>query len=362
MRDASTKNAARPRGRLASSPCKLSGSPLGSCLWQLAFVLAIAPLWSLQSAQAEPLLALRWSTPPGDTTCPDLAWAHARVEAQLGQPIARDVARGVNADVAIASSEKGFSLSLRTAWNGETGARTLDGARCTELSDAAILIIALSVSEAHEQAKAEAEVAPRPASAASIEQSAQAPSTPRVREPRKPGLGAFVRADALMDVGLWDRPTFGPGLSVGLELGMFRAELQGLWFPPLTLRAKGREIDATLGALRASGCLLFGARRVRGGGCAGAEFGGVRAHNPAASRTPRTWWGAASVGGRIHVQLISRLSLVASADLLIALTQLEFSSREVSASPADTAPDQVTTLHRSERLQLRASFGPELRF
>jgi hypothetical protein len=362
MRDASTKNAARPRCRLAPSPCRLARSLLGSGVWRLTFLLAIAWLWPLQSAHAEPLLVLRWSTPPSDTSCPDLAWARARIETQLGQSITRDVTRGVNADVAIVGSAKGFTLSLRTTWNDEIGARTLEGARCTELSDAAILIVALSVSEAHEQAETEAHLAAQGATTSPTKGSATAPVLPPQRGPSKPVLGAFLRADALIDVGLWDRPTFGPGLTLGLEQGMFRAELSGLWFPPLTLRAKGREIEATLGAVRASGCLLFGARRVRGGGCAGAEFGGVRAHNAAASRTPRTWWGAALVGGRIQVALIARLSLVASADLLVALTQLEFSSREVSASASDTAPDQISTLHRSERLQLRASFGPELRF
>jgi hypothetical protein len=62
------------------------------------------------------------------------------------------------------------------------------------------------------------------------------------------------------------------------------------------------------------------------------------------------------VGGRLHVRLIARLSLVATADLLVAMTRLRFASVDADSA----APD--TPLHTSASLQLRASLGPELRF
>lgn len=363
MRDASTKNAAILRARLARS--LLEGLALATPAARVcacAILLAITQLWPLRSAHAEPLLALRWSTPPGNTDCPDLAWAQTRIETQLGQPIARDVARGVNADVAIVTHEKGFALTLRTTWNGETGARTIEGARCAELSEAAILIVALSVSEAHEQAQAAANVAAASSEPPASTGSAKPPDAPATPARPSAGLRGFVRVDALLDVWLWSRPAFGPGLTLGLEQGMFRAELSGLWFPPLTMHKQGLDIDASLGAARAAGCLLFGAGRVRGGGCLGVEFGGVRANNSEGGRQPRTWWGTTFVGGRLHVQLFGPVSLVATAELLVTLTKLRFSRQELPPVGDNTSQPTGDTLHESQRLQLRASFGPELRF
>jgi hypothetical protein len=316
--------------------------------------LAIAQLAESRIARAEPELSLHWSAPSTGAGCPDRAWALDRIAAQLGRSPRADAARGVQARVEIATAGSGFVLSLHTTWNGETGQRTLQGAHCSELGEAAILIIGLSVNEASEQESSATKTAPAGSSAAAGGAAKTgAPPTPRSAPSR---LGAFVRAEAVLGVGLWNRPAFGPGLALALELGMFRAEISGSWFPPLTIHKQGLDIDASLGAARASGCLLFGQGRVRGGGCLGVEFGGARTNNAAASRQDHTWWGAGLLGGRLHVQLISRLSLVASADLLLALTRLSFAS--VDAETGESAPP----LHQSQLLQLRASLGPELRF
>ncbi|HEX6244787.1 MAG TPA: hypothetical protein VFZ61_27900, partial [Polyangiales bacterium] len=137
--------------------------------------------------------------------------------------------------------------------------------------------------------------------------------------------------------------------------GLFRVELAGYWYPPLTLEQQGRQIEASLGAARAIGCALFGSGRVRGGPCIGAEIGGARSENRAETgRKDHTWWSAATIGGRLSLYLVWRLSLVAAADLVVGLTRLRFSTLDENGQPQP--------LGESELLQLRASLGPELRF
>jgi hypothetical protein len=342
MRVASHIEADRPRGQLVASKSRQRAFALGLSL-------ALTQPWQPQAAHAEPELTLQWSTPSADASCPDAAWASARISVQLGRTPASDVAHGVSAIVQIASTPRGFTLSLQTTFQGQTGTRTLEGARCAELSEAAILIISLSVSEASEQIAAPAPIPQASASARAD------PAAQQERAPSSPPLEGFVRADALLQVGLWSRVALGPGLSLGLTRGMFRGEIGGVWFPPLTTQHEGRDIEATLGAARVLGCLLFGRGRVQGGGCAGVEFGGVRTHTEPSGKDANTWWSAATLGGRLHVRLIARLSLVASAELLVGLTRLRFSSEDAEAG----APN---TLYTAEPVQLRASLGPELRF
>jgi hypothetical protein len=375
MREASNIEAARPRRRLVAStsrPCLARArnharpgfararnharpgfARARNRALQLALALiALAQLGSLPQARAEPELMLRWSAPSAG--CPDAAWAEARIAAQLGRAPARDVAHGVTAIVQIATTPRGFTLSLQTTFQAQAGARTLEGTRCEELGDAAILIISLSVSEASEQIAAASLSAPATGANAPARAGAAKEREPARAQPT-PSLGGFVRADAVLQVGLWDRVALGPGLSLGLTRGIFRGEIGGIWYPPLTLHHSGRDIEASLGTARALGCLLFGRGRVQGGGCAGVEFGGARTHTVQSGTKANSWWSAVTLGGRLNVRLIARLSVVASADVLVGLTRLRFSSE-------DEATGQPIPLYTAKPVQLRASLGPELRF
>jgi hypothetical protein len=307
---------------------------------------ALAAVWQPLPVRAEPELSLRWTA--SSAACPDLAWAEARIAEQLGRAPRADVARGVHAEVAIEAGPKGFVLRLQTHFQEQVGSRTFEGARCDELSEAATLVISLSVSEASEQIAAAPPQPPKPA------ESAPPPAPPPNPRSAK-ALGGALRLEAMMQVGLWDRVVFGPSLALGLTRGLFRVELAGYWYPPLTLEQQGRSIDASLGAARAIACALFGSGRVRGGPCVAAELGGARSENRATTGTKdHSWWSAASVGGRLQVQLVWRLSLVVSADLVVGLTQLRFLSLDENGQPQP--------LGESKPLQLRASLGPELRF
>lgn len=318
----------------------------------LRVTLAAIALFLVESrAFAEDELTLTWSVPEGDDSCPDQAWVMQRVAEQLGREPARGVTHGVNAIATIERRPDGYVLTLHSHREDAQGSRTLEGRRCEDVSEAAALVLALSVSEAAEQAAAlDPSASPEPA---------LAPSPPPEPEPKpnpaRTPLDFSVRADVAVDVGLWSRASFGPSLAVAVTRGVWRAELGGVWFPPVTLDAEGRRLDASLGAARAAGCALFGQARVRGGGCAGAELGRVSADNADSGVKDHAAWSAAFLQGRLGVRLFSRLSLVVRSELLVALQGPRFSS-------VNAQDGQRDTLYESRRVQLRAALGPELRF
>lgn len=99
-------------------------------LWVLCSATAAAD----ESASAWRLL---WQAP---SECPSETWFRGRVDGALGSPAPETLA----VDVEIVRGEAHYTLSLHTSGLGADGQRTLEGARCDELSDAAAAIVAIS--------------------------------------------------------------------------------------------------------------------------------------------------------------------------------------------------------------------------
>ena len=112
-------------------------------------------------------------------------------------------------------------------------------------------------------------------------------------------------------------------------------------------------------ALRAGGCALFGGGRLRGGPCAGGEFGQARGDGGddlADAKHTRRPWIAGFLGGRASVGLIAKLALVMEADVSFAVLRPGFVSASTSAVAA------VESVHTPWPAQLRVNAGVELRF
>jgi hypothetical protein len=344
-RDARARPRRRPVRALATR-----GRPLCAC-GALGALLVIAQLSCASGARAEPELTLSWDVP---AACPDATWARRRIAAQLAREPAAEVAQGVRASVTVEPRAKGFALQLRTVVAGASGERTIEAAACEELAQAAALIIALSVSEASERA-ASNPPEPPPAKAPTPE-----PAEDAQRGSRETLLA--LRADVLLDYGFFDRIGVGPAFALAYQYGVWRAELAALWIAPQRMTAddpQAGSVESSLWALRAGGCALFGSWRVRGGPCAGGEFGQARGVggdelNDARTRRPR--WIAGFVGGRLSVGLLAKLALVVEADLNVRLAGPSF-----VIQPADESAEPLT-IHAPAPAQLRATLGVELRF
>src|SRR5262245_585225 len=110
----------------------------------LALLGTIGVISGEERARAEPELNLSWSTKGTIAGCPERAWALARIESAIRGTPRADVTVGVTAIVEIEKRASGFLLSLRTAIGDERGERTFEGADCSELAEAAVLVVVLS--------------------------------------------------------------------------------------------------------------------------------------------------------------------------------------------------------------------------
>lgn len=317
------------------------GLSAAKCAWLAAISLLF---FGVERAHAEPELTLTWSPEAALSACPDHAWAMARVESELGRSATSEVQSGVRAIVAIEKRAAGLLLSLRTEVEGAQGERVIEGDDCRELSEAAILIVALSVTEADE-----ARVRERAAS--SPAPNANDASTRNGTGATERQLGFVVRPELVVELGiLRNKPMLGPGLAIGLTMGRYRVEAAGTWLLYGQVEAKGEAVSVQLGSARVSGCALFGKTRVRGGPCLGVELGQVKAES---TRTDVTFWGAASATARLWVALGFRLALLLDADLMASWGQVSLLRMENG---------QSSELFHSLPVQLRTHLGLELSF
>lgn len=170
---------------------------------------------------------LRWDAPP---TCPDVASVLRRVDS-LRQPAARGAPSRLLQARATVTHEAAWRLLLHTETRAEVGERTLSGASCAEVAEAAALILALAAdgSDGSPDAPPPVEqLAPPPpvVTPAPPPPAALSPAPPA--RPRVAAWRVHVRAEGLLDVGTL--PAVAPGASValGVSRGRWRAELAGL--------------------------------------------------------------------------------------------------------------------------------------
>lgn len=359
-------------GRAANCTGRLARALLSACaprraLRPLAGALALAVLLAAhvnlpESAHAAPELTIDWRAAADSADCPDRSWVDGQIAAQLGRPPRPNVNEGVEAQVDIESVPAGLQLTLRTKSGAAAGERVVVGKDCRELSDAAVLIIALAVTDARERESEQQPPPPPPTQpAAPAPRTAALPSSSEP-VPGKPRSRFVVRADALLDVGFLDRATAGPALAFGLSHGIWRAELAGLWLLPRTLqgaRSQDGTVEASLWAGQLTACALLGSGIIQGGPCAAAELGQARGEGAGSATTRRarnhTLWAAGSLGARLSLRLVSGIALMVQTDLLVSMRRPQF----VTAEAVSGARSLV---YEPTAAQLRARLGVELRF
>jgi hypothetical protein len=307
--------------------------------WVVVIVLACCAVTSDAHAASE--LELAWSSP---AECPGRTEVEQRIEAQLGRRL-RDGPLTLHVAGEVVHDARGYTLQLRTERGSEHGERTLQAGSCSELVDAVVLVLALSIDD-----PAQAPSSSRSTSAAKSDESLHA--APRERF-------VSLRASGVIEHGAMPRLAGGAELALALTWGRSHAELTGLFLPRVAgaTADDGARVDVQLWATRIGYCHDLLGQRVRLASCAALELGrmdgagvGLVRH-----RTQAFAWSAGWLSLRLSLRLHARFSLVLEPALAVPFVRRQF----VSSRPEG---GRASMLHGVESTSRRASLGAELTF
>ena len=300
-------------------------------LWSAVIVTCLA----LPRARAEPELTLSW---PDVAGCPDAAHVTQRVVEQLSRPL-RDVQRGLHASASIVEREGAYRLTLRTEHEATHGERTLTATRCSELSEAASLVLALSLGALAEQAAEEAAVELEPAPSRRV--------------------GFRLRAAGLAELGFLPRIAAGMELGAAIAFGRSRVEIAGLWLPPVRSERTedGARVSVSLWTARFGYCHELVGHRTRLLGCTGVELGQAFGSGLSLADTfdRHFRWSAAQLALRLESQLAERFGLYLESSVA-----LPFELRRFVSSDADLEREAV--LHEPAPVSARLGIGVQAAF
>lgn len=304
---------------------------------------------------------LDWSGPTG---CPSSADLLARIERLLGASVSEALKVPLAARGRVEEPHPGaFALSLETFQNEQRFIRRLEAPSCSELGDAAALVLALAIDPELRTRMPDAALAkapppdPTPVPSTSAAPSAAPPpnaapspvaaAPPRAAKAtsstqkggadspgRRPALGWFVGAFASVDFGSVAPFALGPAITGGARFQSFELALDATWLPARRTPAeadpnKGGDITLVAFALRP--CFVFTLSGFEPGVCAAAELGRIQGdgYGTAADSTRAALWPAlgATLFGRYRIGAPFWLSL--HAGLLAPLQHIEFTLENV---------------------------------
>lgn len=346
----------------------------------------------LAQAPPEPGLGLRWEAPPG---CPTGEEVRARVARLVGEEAVlktRLVARGV-----VRADAGAWALDLELAGETGGGRRALRSGRCEGLLGAAALVIAIAVDPqaalAGGPAEGPAGVVPPPPRAAAedlptavpVEETgsegqvepAPAPASgpapgpvfvdgqedrakeagqeaPAAAPARAPGVRVGVRlAGGVGFARLLPGPSGAASLAISARGRGWRAELGGLYLPPVAggSAAIGGVFQA--GAVELRGCPALTRGRIELPLCAGLQLGAMQGSGRGtgfeSTRVARALWLAGTLGAALAWRPRERVGLWLQVDAVVVLIRPRF----------ETAAGRV--VHEASRFGGQALAGIELR-
>jgi hypothetical protein len=259
----------------------------------LLLVLARGPA-PLEAADPTAALDLSWQAPVG---CPDALAVRERVATLLASVDARGAPRVLRVGGTITPrASDGVRLRLEITQGESVDARELVGADCREVTEAAALIVAMTLEpsvldtlEPSELEPSEPEPAtlpePEPAAEATSREPAPAPTEPvDVGPPARPPSTASEPARA-MPIGVGAEVEGGVGFgplpavsgvlaaAVGVRGRWFRVDATGAYWTPRRSEAREPGVRAQAWSLGARACGVPGAGRVEVPLCAGVVAG-----------------------------------------------------------------------------------------
>lgn len=293
-----------------------------------------------------------WRVPQG---CPSRADLEDKVAHYMGEPSIPPLVRPVQARGSVERHSGGWTLTLVLDEGGQVGRRVFEAPDCPALTDAAAVVIAVSldpnrIAERLERVEGaepgpEPSPDPRPPPTAIVEPSA----TPSL----SPALEHRLQISAGVEYGLL--PSVGAALLVGYAATgrLWRLEAGVLYLPPRSVNygdGEGGRLQLAAGELR--GCVNPTASRVEfpicGGVAAGPMFG--RGEGVEQRERPVAAWVGATVGPGVLWRIHRVVALRIGSDAVFSLVRPGF------------RVDGRDTLFRVPPLAVRGLVGLEFRF
>lgn len=295
---------------------------------------------------------VRWSGPPN---CDRKDAVSRQVESIVGRSLAS--VEALDFEVTVTAAGGAWRVELVTDEHGSKGRRSLAGQSCSEVTDAAAVLMAMAIRSAGQaplptdDASAATAVEPGPerAPAPSVPTSETPASAPPPPPPARPVRPVFGLSGVLDTAAL---PHASPGVAahVGVAGSNVRLEAEGAVFMKSSLKLdEGRSADFELFSAALLGCVDDSFGPVRAGGCAGFELGKLsgEGHGVSDPHLGSSLWeaGRVEVGG--YYPLGHALWLTVRAGVAIPFSRPEF---VLDGNP----------IYQPSALGLRASAGIEL--
>lgn len=319
---------------------------------------ALALALSLQLHAAPPIEAptgvtLRWDAPEG---CPTADELRRGVEALLGAALDAPGRAAIEIDGRITRDAERWALTLRIANDSGARLRELPGAGCEELTDVAVVLIAVAIDpESSLPGPEPTPTDPTPPPIDPPTTPARPTATPPTKTPPRNAatsqLGAALGVHAALGFGALPRIAGGLGLEAALLRRRLRVELGGtFWLPRDTTTDEPATGTVRLWHLDARACGVPGWRRVQLPLCGGLQAGAMsgRAQGVLRPRSARLPWFALEAGAGVLVLPTPRVGL-----------RLDVRGAIPLVRPGFAIDGQQ--VHRARAAGVVATFGVELR-
>jgi hypothetical protein len=283
---------------------------------------------------------IRWS---GEESCRRESDVDEQVETATGRPVSSVEIADFELRVQSLSRDQ-WTLELTTARraDGARSSRTIHGASCAEVTDAAAVAIALAIGSSQVEPKnAPKSASDSDESATKAPPEAKAPSEASSSQPRNPpkphdSLGWFVGLGAALDSSATPSPAFGGSVRVGaswrptdVRRTGLRFELEGAFYAPTetsSVAGQAGKFQLAYGAP-----LLCGAKPLGGTTlllCVGAELGQLSGEGVGeavtVSHSSNTFWAAARGELGVGYPREGALRVVGRAGVAVPLIRREF--------------------------------------
>jgi hypothetical protein len=280
---------------------------------------------------------IHWS---GDESCRRVSEVDAQVETATGRPVSSVEVADFELRLKPHSGDE-WNLELTTVRraDGARSTRSILGATCTEVTDAAAVAIALAIGPS----QAAPENPPKPAAEPGEAQTVERPAAPDATspQPRKPpaprgSIGWFAGLSANLDSSSTPSPAFGGSVRIGASWlpaderkTALRLELEGALYAPTetsSVAGQAGKFRLAYGAPLACGAKPLGGTTLLL--CAGAELGQLSGEGVgeavSASHPKNTFWAAARGELGMGYPREGALRLVGRAGMAVPLIRREF--------------------------------------
>lgn len=286
-------------------------------------------------------MALEWSAPP---ECPAAQDVRAAIDRNLSRAEFGPELSAVIVEAAIAEESAGWRLRVAVALPSGSVARDVTSSDCSELADAAGLIIAVALDPLRVVHTVEADtptktIEPPPPR----KQEVDAERPPKLEEPAPPPAAPVDRMDVdlrLAAVGEFGSLALfrgGVGFGVGIVGRIFRVDVAGQYWAPRTVRHFGTDPDAGVAVqqtgLGVRGCLLPRLGPIELSSCAGFEAGASwgTGLGIGIQRTTVVPWAAVVLGQEVAWTSRRRVGVFAGIDAMLWVVRPRFRVQDVGA-------------------------------